>query len=66
LRVNLLTSLPLQVLCRPACRGLCPHCGQNLNEKDCGCPQGDADPRFAVLRQLKFDEVTDEPKEWEE
>ena len=56
LRVNLLAALPLRVLCRPDCRGLCPRCGQNLNEKDCGCPKGEPDPRFAALRELRVDD----------
>jgi uncharacterized protein len=31
-------ALPLGPLCRPDCAGLCPSCGQNLNEQRCGCP----------------------------
>lgn len=29
-------ALPLQPICREQCLGLCPTCGQNLNEQDCG------------------------------
>lgn len=32
LRDNLAEALPLQPLCRPDCRGLCPQCGIDLNE----------------------------------
>jgi len=28
---------PLKPLCKPDCRGLCPKCGENLNEETCGC-----------------------------
>ena len=28
---------PFVVLCREDCKGLCPTCGSNLNEGDCGC-----------------------------
>jgi len=48
---DLVLSLPPKLLCRPACAGLCPRCGQNLNEGACACkPQGD--PRWAALREL--------------
>lgn len=30
-------SLPMKNLCREDCKGLCPVCGHNLNESDCGC-----------------------------
>ena len=32
LRDNLVESLPVQQLCRPDCQGLCPQCGEDLNE----------------------------------
>lgn len=28
---------PMQVLCRPDCKGLCPACGKALNDGPCGC-----------------------------
>ena len=34
-RQNLLLGLPMQSLCSEACLGLCPECGQNLNEGPC-------------------------------
>lgn len=36
-RQQLLLALPTRPLCRPQCRGLCPKCGTNLNQGDCGC-----------------------------
>lgn len=41
------------VVCKPECRGLCPQCGQNLNEGSCDCTQEESDPRWAALRELK-------------
>jgi uncharacterized protein len=38
LRDALMLSLPLKSLCRDDCRGLCPNCGQDLNEGPCTCP----------------------------
>jgi uncharacterized protein len=54
MREQLFLSLPLKLLCREDCRGLCPTCGKNLNAGDCGCPpaQEPEDPRLASLRRL--------------
>lgn len=46
-------ALPLRPLCRPDCKGLCPHCGVNRNEGDCQCAADTGDPRLAVLRNFK-------------
>jgi uncharacterized protein len=45
-------AVPIQVLCKPDCRGLCPQCGQNLNDGPCACAQESLDPRLASLRNL--------------
>ena len=44
IREDILISFPQQILCRPDCRGLCPHCGQNLNEGQCDCRDEDFEP----------------------
>lgn len=31
------TAVPMKPLCRPNCKGLCPVCGKNRNEGECGC-----------------------------
>lgn len=57
----LLVDAPEQPLCRDDCAGLCPNCGANLNEGDCGCG-GDAgladfdreSNPFSVLADFKF------------
>ncbi len=49
---TVLTAQPMQNLCRPDCRGLCPRCGVDLNERDCGCDRRPIDPRLAALEQL--------------
>ena len=51
----LLLNLPERVLCSDDCKGLCPVCGHNRNETECGCKEEDVDPRFAVLRDFKAD-----------
>ncbi len=53
-RQHLLLALPMVPVCFPGCRGLCPWCGTNLNERDCGHAAADVvDPRLAPLRMLK-------------
>lgn len=54
-----LLAVPMQVFCKEACLGLCPNCGQNLNEGSCDCPTDDIDPRLAVLRSLLPDQSED-------
>ncbi len=44
-------ALPIQPLCRADCRGLCPRCGQDLNEAACACTQ-EEDARWSPLLQL--------------
>jgi len=36
-RAELLVEFPMLLLCREECRGLCPRCGADLNERNCGC-----------------------------
>lgn len=45
-------ALPLQPICREQCAGLCPVCGQNLNERRCDCEQPEADNAWAGLASL--------------
>ncbi len=52
-QVNL--ALPMKVICRSDCRGLCPNCGVNLNDEECRCESHSADPRLAPLARLKQD-----------
>jgi len=51
-RQNLAVNVPTTPLCSPHCRGICPHCGQNLNEGECDCRAERVDPRLAKLREL--------------
>jgi uncharacterized protein len=49
---SLLLAMPLKIVCRPDCAGLCPRCGTNLNDGSCDCPQAEPDDRWAKLRDL--------------
>jgi uncharacterized protein len=52
-REQILLALPGYPLCREDCKGLCPACGQNLNERDCGCDRHVPDPRWAGLEKFR-------------
>lgn len=56
---EILINWPLRVLCRDDCRGICSHCGKNLNEGPCECETDDLDPRMAAISDIfsKFKEV---------
>ena len=47
-------SMPWFPICRDGCRGLCPRCGQNLNEGNCTCDADVVDPRWMPLKDLKL------------
>ncbi|RGJ46540.1 DUF177 domain-containing protein [Olsenella sp. AF16-14LB] len=61
---TLVMETPFVVLCRPDCKGLCPVCGANLNEEDCGHAAQIEEDRlkaspFAVLASLDLDHDED-------
>jgi uncharacterized protein len=45
-------AIPMKHLCDPECRGLCSHCGVNLNDGQCQCEEIRVDPRLARLKEL--------------
>lgn len=54
-REQVLLALPVSVLCRDDCKGLCSTCGQDLNEKDCGHGKvKEVDVRLAKLKDIKL------------
>ncbi len=46
-------AVPEYPVCREGCKGLCPVCGQNQNEKECGCDRRVPDPRWAGLEKFR-------------
>jgi uncharacterized protein len=52
---QVLLAIPMKAICRSDCRGLCPHCGTNLNTDDCRCRLQVLDPRMAPLARIKQD-----------
>lgn len=53
---NIYLALPLKVLCKEDCKGLCQDCGKNLNEGQCNCTHEEVDPRLSALKDM-FKEV---------
>jgi uncharacterized protein len=51
-REEMLLAIPINPLCSPDCKGLCPICGENLNETVCNHEDENIDPRLSVLRTL--------------
>ncbi|MBI4417285.1 MAG: DUF177 domain-containing protein [Ignavibacteriales bacterium] len=51
-RQFLILSLPLKMLCREDCAGLCPVCGTNRNKSSCSCAMDEGDPRWAALKRF--------------
>jgi len=49
---EILLSLPMKVLCREDCKGICTMCGKDLNEGECGCDTFVPDPRMAVIKDI--------------
>ena len=52
-REAVLLELPLAPLCRPDCAGLCPECGVDRNEVDCGHQPDLSDARWGALDDLR-------------
>ena len=48
-------AVPAQIACTPECRGLCPHCGANLNEDPEHAHEPEPDPRWAKLSEIHFE-----------
>ncbi len=53
-REQILLSAPASPLCREDCKGLCPTCGKDLNEGECGCDRTAVDPRWAALKGIQL------------
>lgn len=50
---QILLAVPIRMLCRDDCKGICPECGIDRNTGECQCVTDDIDPRWAALRNLK-------------
>ncbi|GAB6088282.1 YceD family protein [Alkaliphilus crotonatoxidans] len=61
IKESILMNVPFQMLCAEDCKGLCAHCGKDLNVEQCQCAIEDgeneevSDPRLAKLKELLKD-----------
>ena len=51
----LLLAVPVKILCKEDCKGLCPNCGKNLNDGPCSCGPEPGDSRWDALKNIQFD-----------
>ncbi len=49
-------AMPLKILCRQDCAGLCTTCGVDLNQAACACSAPESDDRWGSLRGLISDD----------
>ncbi len=47
-------ALPVRPLCSEECKGLCPYCGIDLNDKKCDCAPPDFANKFSALKNVKI------------
>jgi uncharacterized protein len=51
---QIILQIPIKPLCSQDCKGLCPHCGNNLNITACNCHLEFIDERLAALKNFKI------------
>jgi uncharacterized protein len=49
---QILLQIPIKKLCREECKGLCAHCGMNLNNSSCNCNLAAVNNKMAVLKNF--------------
>ena len=52
LRQTLVIDMPIRPLCDDACKGLCPNCGQNLNDTQCECNRSEVSGALGKLAEM--------------
>jgi len=50
---TLILSIPMKILCRADCKGICPNCGADLNKEECRCIDKPMDSRWEDLKKLR-------------
>ena len=53
LREVVLLALPMQLVCKEACKGICPSCGGNRNLENCDCQAQPLDDRWSKLKNFR-------------
>jgi uncharacterized protein len=55
LREVILLALPMRLVCSEECKGICPVCGQNRNQRVCSCHTTAADDRWNQLKNIRVE-----------
>ena len=58
---HFLMNISGRYLCTEECKGLCPKCGHDLNEGDCGCDREYIDPRWQALADILNQQKDENP-----
>lgn len=53
LREVVLLALPMQLICQAECKGICPTCGGNRNQRSCDCQAHAVDDRWSKLKSFR-------------
>lgn len=53
IRQEIILHFPLFSVCSKSCKGLCPRCGANWNEKSCACKQKETAAENKPFKDLK-------------
>ena len=58
IQAALVYATPFVIVCKDDCKGLCPHCGADLNEGPCSCGADGIDPLnpFSMLSGMDLDD----------
>jgi uncharacterized protein len=51
-REYLLLAVPFKNICKEECKGLCAHCGKDLNIETCECETKSIEPRWLELKKV--------------
>ena len=57
-REQVLLQIPMQRVCQPECKGICPLCGANRNEVSCQCEAHSGDDRWRALESVRIERVS--------
>jgi len=53
IREQIILNIPSYPLCRESCKGMCSHCGSNLNQGSCQCDKEEVtNSKFEVLKHF--------------
>jgi len=52
IREIILLGIPMKLVCRANCQGICAGCGTDLNKETCDCKSEDIDPRLEGLKKF--------------